>query len=71
MKRASPDAGRRRVLRTRRHCEGSVPGRAPLSTASLVAVAGMALGPVTTPDATRVAAQPLSALPLSVGEGDA
>lgn len=71
MKRASPDAGRRRVLRTRRHCEGSVPGRAPLFTASLLAVAVMALGPVTTPDATRVAAQPLSALPLSVDEGDA
>jgi hypothetical protein len=67
MKRASPDAGRRRVLRTRRHCEGSVPGRAPLSTASLPAVAVMALGPVT----TRVAAQPLSALPLSMDEGDA
>ena len=71
MKRASPDAGRRRVLRTLRHCVGSVPGRAPLSTASLLAVAVMALGPVTTPDATRVAAQPLSALPLSMDEGDA
>ena len=30
-----------------------------------------ALGPVTAPDATRVAVQPLSALPLSVDEGDA
>ena len=71
MKRASPDAGRRRGLRPRRHREGSVPGRAPPSTASLLAVAVMALGPVTTPDATRVAAQPLSALPLSMDEGDA
>ena len=44
MKRASPDAGRRRVLRTRRHCEGSVPGRAPLSTASLLAGVKMLLG---------------------------
>ena len=71
MKHASPDAGRRRVLRTRRHCEGSVPGRAPLSTASLLAMAVMALGPATAPDATRVAVQPLSALPLSMDEGDA
>lgn len=71
MKRASQDTGRRRVLRTRRHCEGSVPGRAPLSTASLLAMAVMALGPVTAPDATRVPVQPLSALPGPMDEGDA
>ena len=71
MKRVSPDAGRRRVLRTRRRCEGSVPGRAPLSPASLLAMAVMALGPVTAPDATRVAVQPLSALPGPMDEGDA
>ena len=71
MKRASPDAGRRRILNMRRHCEGSVPGPAPLSTASLLAMAAMALGPVTAPDATRVAVQPLLSLHLPVDEGDA
>ena len=40
-------------------------------TASLLARAVMTLGPVTAPDATRVAAQPLSALLLPVDEGDA
>jgi hypothetical protein len=53
MKRCSPDAGRRRVLRARRSCEGSVPGIAPLSTAGLLAMAVMAMGAATAPDALR------------------
>ncbi len=51
MKRLSPDAGRRRVLRARRGCEGSLPGIAPLSTAGLLAMAVMAMGAATAPDA--------------------
>ena len=44
MKRGSPDAGRRRVRRARRGCEGSVPGNGPLSTAGLLAMAVRAVG---------------------------
>ncbi|SFV28211.1 hypothetical protein [Pseudoxanthomonas sp. KAs_5_3] len=51
MKRVSPDAGRRRAMRTRRSCEGSVPGIAPLSTAGLLAMAMMAMGAATAPEA--------------------
>ena len=49
MRRRSPDAGRRRVLRARRACEGCTPGIAPLSTAGLLAVAVMAVGAATAP----------------------
>jgi hypothetical protein len=51
MKRVSPDAGRRRAMRARRGCEGSVPGIAPLSTAGLLAMAVMAMGAATAPEA--------------------
>ncbi|PPJ42202.1 hypothetical protein [Pseudoxanthomonas sp. YR558] len=38
-------------MRTRRSCEGSVPGIAPLSTAGLLAMAMMAMGAATAPEA--------------------
>lgn len=60
MKRPSPDAGRRRVLRARRSCEGSVPGIAPLSTAGLLAMAVMAMGAATAPDALLTVADVMS-----------
>jgi len=50
MKARSPDAGRRRVLRARRACEGCMASIAPLSAAGVLAVAVMAIGTATAPD---------------------
>ncbi|WP_155944733.1 hypothetical protein [Pseudoxanthomonas sp. Root630] len=60
MRRRSPDAGRRRVVRARRQCEGCTPGIAPLSTAGLLAVAVMAMGATAAPETLRGVAEAMS-----------